>query len=392
MKKSSVLATALATLSLMAAPNADRPDARHAWAVHDDNRPNPPQVLCEEGQIPSDAIVLFDGTQKSIDEHWTDKKGGPSQWVLKDNAFYCVPKSGMTYAKDKASDFQLHLEFMIPDPPGPGLGNTGVYVHGLYEVQVLHSYFNMNKFDPAPPWKHANYADGQMGAIYGQNPPLVTACRQAGHWQTMDIVFHASHWEGEKLVEPARITAFINGLLVQDNWPLEGPTEWCLRMKHNRAEEVPERSVVAFQDHGHPCPYRNVWYRKIPSRRANTVHGGDYFNAADCEALKTKLAAETRAKAKATDRPEAKLVYLWESYAYHADAAVKAEIEAMTPSYIARIAAWEGEIDDDRRLELSNMGGFVRMAVRNGLFTEQDALYQAVTSALKRTRSVVKHY
>ena len=115
MNMKNVLPAAVAfTAAIVAAgPNGDRPDDRHAWAVHDENRPNPVEISAEEDEIPSDAVVLFDGTQKSIDEHWCDAKGNPTKWVLKDGLFYCVPKSGMAYAKDMVEDCQLHVEFLV---------------------------------------------------------------------------------------------------------------------------------------------------------------------------------------------------------------------------------------------------------------------------------------
>ena len=135
---------------VFAGPNGDRPDARHAWAVHDENRPNAVKISAEEGQVPSDAILLFDGTQDSVDRHWCDEKGGPTKWIVKDGLFYCVPSSGMAYTRDLVGDCQLHVEFMIPDPPGEGLGNSGVYVHGLYELQILHSFHNTDIYHPTP--------------------------------------------------------------------------------------------------------------------------------------------------------------------------------------------------------------------------------------------------
>ena len=395
MNNVSFLAMAAATavtFATYAGPNGDRPDARHAWAVHDDNRPNPVEISAEEGQVPSDAIVLFDGTQESVDKHWCDKKGNPTKWIVKDGLFYCVPKSGMAYARDQIADCQLHVEFMVPNPPGEGLGNTGVYVHSIYELQVLHSFHNTDMYHPIPPWKHANYADGQCGAIYGQNPPIVNPSRDAGKWQTYDIIFHPALWDGDKLVEPATITAFLNGVLIQDNWKREGPTFYIRRTKHDANVEKEFNSAVALQDHGNPCPYRLIWVRKIPSRRANTVHGGDYFNPVDAEKLREKLAAETYEKAKTAENPASKLVWLWESYRYRNNAKVMQEIEDLTPKYIERISAWKGEIDPDLRHELSNMSGFVDMGVRCNMFTPETPLLKAVKAALKSTSSAVKHY
>jgi hypothetical protein len=312
--------------------------------------------------------------------------------MLKDGLFYCVPSSGMAYARDIVGDCQIHLEFLIPDPPGPGLGNSGVFVHGIYELQVLHSYYNFDTFHPVPPWKQANYADGQLGAVYGQNPPIVNPARDAGKWQTLDIVFHPAKWEGERLVEAATITAFLNGVLIQDEWKLEGKTLYTVRTKHDKTIEKPLNRVLALQDHGHPVPYRNIWVRKIPSRRANTVHGGDYFNPVDAARLRSSLAEKTLKLAHGTDDPSSRLVWLWESYMYERNESVKREIDELTPKYIERIRAWKGEIAAGLRKELSNISGFASMGVRSGMFKADDPLVKAIKRALADTKSSVAHY
>ena len=382
----------LASFAVLAGPNGDRPDESHAWAMHDDNRPNSREVLVDEGGVPSDAIVLFDGTEKSVRDHWCDKDGNPTKWIVKDGLFACVPRSGMAYARDVVGDCQLHVEFRIPDPPGKGLGNSGVYVHGLYELQILHSFRNTDKFHPIPPWKHANYADGQCGAIYGQNPPAVNPAREPGKWQSYDVTFHPSVWDGDRLVEPATMSAYLNGVLIQDEWKLEGPTHYIRRTKHDPGKETYERCAVALQDHGNPVEFRNIWVRRIDSRRANTVHGGDYFNASDAAKLRGRLAAETLAKARSAENPASRLVWLWESYRYCVNAEVMREIDELTPKYIERISAWKGPVDPSCREELSNMSGFVDMGMRCGMFTEESPLVKAVKAALKATTSEVKRY
>jgi hypothetical protein len=388
MKRLTFALFAAAAASLAAGPNADRPDARHAWAVHDDNRPNPRVVTAEEGEVPSDAVVLFDGTQKSVDEHWQDSKGNPTKWEVRDGLFYSTPRSGMVFAKDKFSDCQLHLEFMIPDPSGPGLGNSGVYVGGYYELQVLDSYGDVTKkYYPHPPWKNANYADGQMAAVYGQNPPIVNPARAPGKWQVYDIIFHAARWDGDRLVSPATITAFLNGVLVQDEYKLQGPTWYCNRTKHDSKLETTLMSAVGLQDHGHPVPYRLIWAREIPPRASDSVSGGEHFNELDARRLSAELAAKTLKLADSTPHPEAKLVYLWESYAYMKDAAVKARIDEYTPVYIKRVEGFGGNLGETERVELSNMRGFCSMGVRNGLFPADYPLVKAVNDAMKRARS-----
>ena len=394
MKKLLTTAVAAAlTAALTAGPNADRPDATHAWAVHDDNRPNAPIVMAPEGKPPADAVVLFDGTPESVARYWRDGKGNPTKWECRDGLFYSTPKSGLAWATEMYSDCQIHVELRIPEDPGKGLGNTGVYVGGWYELQVLYSSKAMTEMRyPHAPWKNANYADGQMGAVYGQKPPIVNPFREAGEWQSFDIIFHAARWNGDTLVEPATITAFLNGVLIQDNYELEGPTLYCYRTKHDKAREPTLCHAVALQDHGVPVPYRLVWVRPIPPRHENTTHGGRDFNPADAAKLRAELAAKTLALAHSTEHPEAALVWLWESYCYEKSDAVRAEIDATTEKYIARISGWAGEIPQEQRTELSNMSGFVDMGVRNGLFTKDAPLYKAVKKALEETKSTVRHF
>ena len=389
MKKLVFAGTALTAFALVAGPNADRPDATHSWAVHDDNRPNPPIVAADEGRVPSDAIVLFDGTQASVDAHWQDRSGKPTKWIVgDDHFFYSTKGSGMVYAKEKFSDCQLHLEFKLPEDPGEGLGNTGVFVGGWYELQVLYSSKEMTeKRYPHAPWKNANYADGQMGAVYGQKPPIVNPYRAPGKWQSYDIVFHAAKWDGDRLVEPATVTAFLNGVLIHDNYKLEGPTWYCKRTKHDKECEPELCQAVALQDHGVPVPYRLIWVREIPGRHVNTVHGGEDFNPADSKKLRAELAAKTLKLAHETDKPEAKLVWLWESYCYEKNDAVKAEIDAYTPVYQKRVEAFTADIGADEKTELSNMRGFLNMGVRNGFLDKEDALLKAVNAAMKRAQS-----
>jgi len=155
------------------------------WLVHDINRPAPDVIepgtestQTQPGKAPSDAIVLFDGTDLS---QWTDIKGGPTKWVLRDGFMECVKGSGYIQSKRQFGSCQLHVEFAAPARvrgSGQGRGNSGVFLMGQYEVQVLDSYDNRT------------YADGQCVALYGREVPLVNACRKPGEWQSYDIIFH----------------------------------------------------------------------------------------------------------------------------------------------------------------------------------------------------------
>ena len=270
----------------------DTPDAKHAWAIHDFNRPYPKQVETPEGKPPSDAIVLFDGTQKSVDENWCDAKGQPTKWRVKDGLFVCTPRSGVACTKRAFGDAQFHVEWLSPleDAKKHGQlgGNSGVIPMGMYEIQILNSY------DPDPDAKvERNYPDGIAASVYAQNPPLVNASRPAGVWQTYDIIFHQPIWKDGKVLHPGTVTVFHNGVLVQDAWELEGMgTHRVKRPLVQHATKLPWR----LQDHGDPVPFRNIWIREIPSRWDNTTHSEMSAKEEDVRALREQTAAKLFAK------------------------------------------------------------------------------------------------
>ena len=270
----------------------DTPDAKHAWAIHDFNRPYPKQVETPEGKPPSDAIVLFDGTQKSVDENWCDAKGQPTKWRVKDGLFVCTPRSGIACTKRAFGDAQFHVEWLSPleDAKKHGQlgGNSGVIPMGMYEIQILNSY------DPDPDAKvERNYPDGIAASVYAQNPPLVNASRPAGVWQTYDIIFHQPIWKDGKVLHPGTVTVFHNGVLVQDAWELEGMgTHRVKRPLVQHATKLPWR----LQDHGDPVPFRNIWIREIPSRWDNTTHSEMSAKEEDVRALREQTAAKLFAK------------------------------------------------------------------------------------------------
>jgi len=222
------------------------------WHIHDDTRPRPAVIgpAANPGEPPADAIVLFSGKESDI-ALWEDQKGQPTKWRVVDGAMECVPKSGYVRTKQKFGDVQLHIEFACPTPPSgnsQGRGNSGVFFgDGRFEVQVLDSYDNKS------------YADGQCGALYGQYPPLVNACRKPGEWQYYDIVYHMPRFEGDKLVKAATATVFHNGVLLHEKRELMGPTG------HKRiAPYVPmAQGSLQLQDHGNPVRFRNSWVREL---------------------------------------------------------------------------------------------------------------------------------
>ena len=374
--KSAVLCAAAGTAALVwGEASGDRPDARHAWAVHDVNRPDPVAVETRDGQPPSDAIRLFDGTEASVAANWVSGDGSPSRWKMKDGLFVCVPGSGPAVTKEKFADCQLHVEWMSPVGDAGGLGNSGVILMGAYEIQILNSH---GIVPSKSPWKAANYADGQAGALYGQNPPLVNPARPEGVWQSFDIVFHPQRWEGDKLIDKGSVTVFFNGVLVQDHWPLEdGGTTWCRRTTFRK---IGPSGPLVLQDHGNPVPFRNVWIRRIPSRFDNTVCGGPGVREADVAALRATLAADTlKAAEEATDLAE-KVVQYWSSVGYKEDAAVRAKAVQATADYAALIKGW----DHAARGRLAAMQRFTNMLKNGGFIPSDSPVSEEIAAALAR--------
>jgi hypothetical protein len=232
------------------------------WRQHDIRRPKPPVVEPAEAAIaarpPRDAIVLFDGT--GLDA-WRSHSGGAAKWKVAGGVLETVPGTGMIQTRASFGDVQLHVEWAAPSPPhgaGQGRGNSGVFLMGQFEIQVLDSY------------RADTYADGQAGAIYGQYPPLFNASRPPGEWQTYDIAFRRPRFDRSgKLLEPARVTLFHNGILVQNSEEPFGATSWLEWEKYDASKG--ERGPIALQDHDHPVRYRNIWLRELPERPAPTA-------------------------------------------------------------------------------------------------------------------------
>lgn len=242
------------------AENAPAPSVNPVADVSKVKRVTPAEV---PGQPPSDALVLFDGTQKSLDANWCDNRGNTSRWKCIDGAAEATRGVGNLCTRRKFGDVQLHVEWRTPVDPGTNpmnRGNSGVFLLGdLYEVQVFESY----ETNPAD-MKFHFYADGQAASIYGQNPPLVNPTRKPGEWQAYDIIFHPPVFKDNTCVHPGTLTVFLNGVLVQDHWNIEGPTWHCRRtyqVKPNSAKES-----IQLQEHNCPVRFRNVWVRELPSR------------------------------------------------------------------------------------------------------------------------------
>ena len=227
------------------------------WAIHDEKRPQPRVVepgtastAEQPGRPPSDATLLFDGKDLSL---WrAQKTGAAASWKVEHGYVEVVPGSGGIQTTASFGDCQLHIEWAAPSPPvgsGQDRGNSGVFLMGQYEVQVLDSY------------QSQTYPDGQAAALYGQYPPLVNATRAPGQWQSYDIVFRAPRFGADgALTRPARMTVLHNGVVVQDARELTGPTAHKARPAYQaHAAKLP----LGLQDHDHPVRYRNIWIREL---------------------------------------------------------------------------------------------------------------------------------
>lgn len=217
------------------------------YRVHDPARPRPPMVTpaARAGDAPSDAIALFDGTGLSA---WTP---GKQAWKVENGYVEVVPNAGDMRTKETFADVQLHVEWAAPAQvrgDSQNRGNSGIFLQGRYEVQVLDSFDNLT------------YPDGQAGALYGQWPPLVNAVRRPGEWQSYDIVFEAPRFKGTQLVSPAYMTVFLNGVLLHHRKELMGPTVHRALASYR---PQPAEDALTLQDHQQPVRYRNIWIRRL---------------------------------------------------------------------------------------------------------------------------------
>jgi hypothetical protein len=249
--------------------------------------PGPPPAQEQAGKAPSDAVVLFDGTDLS-------KWQGPGAaaeggWKVQDGYMEVVAGKGGVATKEEFGDCQLHVEWATPNPAkgqGQARGNSGVHLMEKFEVQVLDSY------------QADTYADGQASALYGQYPPLVNASRPPGQWQTYDIVFRGPRFDASgKLLRPATVTVLHNGVLTQDHSELVGPTG---NKKQPPYQKQGENGRISLQNHGDPVRFRNIWVRPLPELPAAKRPGGQ----GPAAAAEAKTDAAQPAKAAAEQKAE----------------------------------------------------------------------------------------
>jgi len=203
------------------------------------------------GEAPSDAIHLFDGTDLSAWVSSNDDRQDAG-WAIDDGAVTVVPGSGNIQTRRRFGDVQLHIEWKTPeviDGDGQGRGNSGVFLQGIYEVQILDS------------WQNSTYSNGQAGSIYKQKAPDVNASKAPGEWQSFDIIFEAPRFEEDgSLIKPAYITVHHNGVLIHHRYELDGPTKYIGLPEYTpHAEKLP----IMLQDHSDNISFRNIWVREL---------------------------------------------------------------------------------------------------------------------------------
>lgn len=200
---------------------------------------------------PSDAIVLFDG--KDLSQWQGEKDGKEAGWTIEKGGILTVKKgTGGIQTKQSFGNCQLHVEWRTPakvEGEGQGRGNSGIFLMGLYELQVLDSYDNKT------------YSNGQAGSIYKQHIPLVNASLKPGEWQEYDVIFTAPKFNTDgSLVSPAKFTVLHNGVLIQNNVELKGETVYIGQPEY---KSHIEKGPIALQDHGNPTSFRNIWIREL---------------------------------------------------------------------------------------------------------------------------------
>ncbi len=324
----------------------DPPDATHPWAIHDMNRPQPAVVTPgsfssneQPGRPPSDAVILFGGQDSDLAKWEADKNPAEAtKWVVKNGLLQCVPGSGYVRTKEQFSDCQLHVEWSEPEDisgSSQGRGNSGIFLMGKVEVQVLDNYNN------------PTYADGSAGSVYGVNPPLANPLRKPGEWQSYDIVFRRPLSKDGKEVDPGYLTVFINGVLVQDHTPIEGGGGHKAR---SFSKPFPDQGPLKLQDHGNPVRYRNIWYRPLPKR---AIDGGDtsHMSEAQTAAKRAEIAKSIREDA-AKKEGDDKMLRLLESLVYEANAEALSEGTALADKFVDGIKAVSADKIESKKGEV----------------------------------------
>jgi len=374
-----LLLTATTASAASAGPRfyGDPPDDHHPWAVHDGNRPQPKRVVPgtfssadQPGKPPSDATVLFDGTDLS---KWSTDKGEPAKWLVKEGVIEVAPGTGTMRTRDTFGDIQLHIEYAAPskvEGESQGRGNSGIFLMGMLEIQVLDSYDNLT------------YADGHAGAYYGINPPLALPLRPPGQFQVYDIVFRHPIYRDGQAVDPGYVTVFMNNVLVQDHTPLEGSGG---HMGRTKPGPFPDKGPITLQDHGNPTRFRNIWYRELPPRPSQGGTDG-WLSTEATMAKRKETAAGIRADAaKLADanNPMPELLRLYESLVYEKDPGTLTKTEEMATAYVAKVKALPADQLAGKRDEVKHLADVYRYLTRHKILAEGYAPRAAVDELIK---------
>ena len=322
----------------------DPPDAHHPWAVHDTNRPQPPRVEPADtnGGAPSDAVVLFDGTEASFANwvHQTPDDKRKANWIVTNGYMLVTKGAGYIASKEHFGDCQLHIEWshekQLPGS-GQGRGNSGVFLMGQIEVQVLDNYEN------------PTYPDGSAGCVYGVMPPAANALRAPGKWQSYDIIFRRPIVKEGVCVDEGSMTVLMNGVVVQDSTPLDGGGGHKKRKPLNHA--YPNQGPLTMQDHGNPVRFRNIWYRKLRPRPSDGGTDGR-LSVEDTKAKRSAIAKTIFDDAMSLNGFQ-KMTRLLESYMYDQQAKVWAQCNTLVTGYV----------DELKGLEAKELGAFKRDAL-----------------------------
>nr|WP_156413587.1 DUF1080 domain-containing protein [Lacimicrobium alkaliphilum] len=238
----STTAALLICLSAYAQNDEQKSKKTEVW------EPEPEVVSAPAGVPPSDAIVLFDGSDLS---QWQSVKDGDANWTVEDGVLTVRPGSGDIRTNADFCDVQLHLEWKVPEPEagkqGQQRNNSGVFLQQRYEIQILDSYENRT------------YSNGQAGSLYKQVIPLVNAMRPPEQWQSYDILYTAPRFDGQNLVSPGTITVLHNGVVVQHHTEIQGETVWVGEPTYKAHGCAP----LQLQDHGDKVSFRNIWVREL---------------------------------------------------------------------------------------------------------------------------------
>ena len=237
-----VVLTIMALIVIEGKAQITDPTATEVW------EPIPRHISFTDNETPSDAIVLFDGSNTDAWQHWN---GQPVNWTLENDILTVKPGSGGIFTKESFEDVQLHVEWRAPKEiisEGQGRGNSGVFLQNRYEVQVLDSYQNQT------------YPNGQAASVYKQHIPLVNAMKAPGEWQKYDIIFKAPRFNSDGMkISPGTLTVLHNGVLVQNHVEVKGTTEYIGLPKNEAHGAAP----IQLQDHSNLVSYRNIWVRRL---------------------------------------------------------------------------------------------------------------------------------